>query len=1084
MAIEFLNGLDFAGDLELKKSDPKIILYDNSGANGTPNGEIVFSEADNTENFKLRYNGFNDRFEYWGLISGTSTLVGYWNRSTGTSLHSVGTISTGSDGTSANWKTAYDHSQDTHAPTNAEANVQADWNETTNTSDAFILNKPTIPTDFVSKANGGTFDGNITVQDISMGAADRFTHGDYLELSYGASNTSQFTFNADYDGAQTGTYTPQYSGTSSSGMSVVKMPSGGVGGLDFYVKQHGTTTGSHNISTFTKILELNQNGISTFGANVVLKGDLLPNADTTYDIGSNTLKWAEGHFDHLFIGETGNNPRIDIYTENGTASLADTFTDTSTDKSYIYFQAGTSSNDPGFIMHETSESSSPDERNEGVLHLVPSDDNNYGDYVSIHGTNDPDALKLHTSGAIETAANYQLALSSGSGSVKIDDSLDVTGDITVAGTVDGVDISALPTSFAPTNAEANVQADWNETTNTSDAFILNKPTIPTDFVSAANGGTFSGDVTVSGETSFKPKHYASTDDLNSDTRNIFSTHNVNNVTSNRPINYSSVYTLGGSTYNALQISTNEDYSESGMWIRQYNQNSASPQGTGWQNWAEVWTTNHANLGKISEWNTAYTHSQAAHAPTNAEANVQADWDETTTTSDAFILNKPTTFAPSAHNHAASEITSGTLSVSRLPSSVFLDRGDVNVTTTTGGSNTDPFDNAHTETKIAENGSRAIIYTGASAHLFSSYTGGSASVFQLGAHYNGTDFYMRVRTDGSSWKDWRKLYHTGYKPTYTDLGTMAYSNLTGTPTIPAAVTDFVSKANGGTFSGDITISKSVGDSVLTIEADTDNNVENDNPRIELKQDSGVIYGHFGLNGDVNSTFTGATANSAYIRSVGSFHVATNSSTNALEIDASQNATFYGNVSVTSGKFQLTVNAPTNLTTTIVNSTINVTFTASTTTNIDYYLVFSSVDGGDYGLISVIPPADFGATMSIIDDSFDATGTQAYRVYAVKNGVYSSPLTGNKSYSVTTPLEPTNMSVINLNTAYYVQWDPPSANTRFVTAYNVYKHEHATQGSLSRSSASLIYSGLNTSYMYQISGANNGNFHQFWVETTIA
>jgi hypothetical protein len=179
-----------------------------------------------------------------------------------------------------------------------------------------------------------------------------------------------------------------------------------------------------------------------------------------------------------------------------------------------------------------------------------------------------------------------------------------------------------------------------------------------------------------------------------------------------------------------------------------------------------------------------------------------------------------------------------------------------------------------------------------------------------------------------------------------------------------------------------------------------------------------------------------------------------------------------------------NAPTNLTTTIVNSTINVTFTASTTSGIDYYLVFSSVDGGDYGLISVIPPDDFGATMSIIDDSFDASGTQAYRVYAVKYGVYSSALTGNISFSVTTPLEPTNMSVVSLNTAYYVQWDPPSANARFVTAYNVYKHEHATQGSLSRSSATLIYSGLNTSYMYQISGANNGNFHQFWVETTVA
>jgi hypothetical protein len=48
-------------------------------------------------------------------------------------------------------------------------------------------------------------------------------------------------------------------------------------------------------------------------------------------------------------------------------------------------------------MHETSDS----ETNEGVLHLCPSDDNAYGDYVSIHGTNDPDVLKLHTDGTIE-----------------------------------------------------------------------------------------------------------------------------------------------------------------------------------------------------------------------------------------------------------------------------------------------------------------------------------------------------------------------------------------------------------------------------------------------------------------------------------------------------------------------------------------------------------------------------------------------------------------------------------------------------------------------------------------------------------
>lgn len=37
---------------------------------------------------------------------------------------------------------------------------------------------------------------------------------------------------------------------------------------------------------------------------------------------------------------------------------------------------------------------------------------------------------------------------------------------------------------------------------------------------------------------------------------------------------------------------------------------------------------------------AYDHSQSAHAPANAEQNVQADWNVTDTASDAFIKNKP------------------------------------------------------------------------------------------------------------------------------------------------------------------------------------------------------------------------------------------------------------------------------------------------------------------------------------------------------------------------------------------------------------------------------------------------------------
>ena len=177
------------------------------------------------------------------------------------------------------------------------------------------------------------------------------------------------------------------------------------------------------------------------------------------------------------------------------------------------------------------------------------------------------------------------------------------------------------------------------------------------------------------------------------------------------------------------------------------------------------------------------------------------------------------------------------------------------------------------------------------------------------------------------------------------------------------------------------------------------------------------------------------------------------------------------------------APASASAAIVGETVEVTFAASTTSNIDAYLVYSSIDGSDYGLISIVPPEDFSASMSIIDNAFDETGTQAYRVYAVKLGKFSSATTASVSYTVSSA-EPTTMNVVNLNNAFFVQWNPPSSNARFVTAYNVYKDENAVQASLSRSNASLVYSGMNTNYMYQISGNNNNNFHQFWVETTIA
>ena len=45
----------------------------------------------------------------------------------------------------SNYDTAFTHAGSTHAPSNAEQNVQSDWNISDSANDAFIKNKPTIP---------------------------------------------------------------------------------------------------------------------------------------------------------------------------------------------------------------------------------------------------------------------------------------------------------------------------------------------------------------------------------------------------------------------------------------------------------------------------------------------------------------------------------------------------------------------------------------------------------------------------------------------------------------------------------------------------------------------------------------------------------------------------------------------------------------------------------------------------------------------------------------------------------------------------------------------------------------------------
>ena len=172
---------------------------------------------------------------------------------------------------------------------------------------------------------------------------------------------------------------------------------------------------------------------------------------------------------------------------------------------------------------------------------------------------------------------------------------------------------------------------------------------------------------------------------------------------------------------------------------------------------------------------------------------------------------------------------------------------------------------------------------------------------------------------------------------------------------------------------------------------------------------------------------------------------------------------------------TSGAPTNVSASVVGQTIEVVFGKSSSNNIDYYQVWSSDDGADFGIIGQVPPDDFSGTMTIVDTTFNTSGTMSYRIYAVKEGVYSSPSLVSQAYTAGA-LSVINMSVIELPSAYYVQYDLPLS--RFIDHIEIYMDSATTQGALSRSNASLVYSGMNSSYMHSVGASRN--FHQFWVE----
>ena len=107
--------------------------------------------------------------------------------------------------------------------------------------------------------------------------------------------------------------------------------------------------------------------------------------------------------------------------------------------------------------------------------------------------------------------------------------------------------------------------------------------------------------------------------------------------------------------------------------------------------------------------------------------------------------------------------------------------------------------------------------------------------------------------------------------FTSSGQLMVVNPTGTnnvllvPTAPNAKVGIGTTAPAGNLH--IKSTGNIGDAKLIIEADADNNVESDNPRIELRQDNNLVSGSLYLEGNAGTTATNTIDNALVLDSKG-------------------------------------------------------------------------------------------------------------------------------------------------------------------------------------------------------------------------
>ena len=183
-----------------------------------------------------------------------------------------------------------------------------------------------------------------------------------------------------------------------------------------------------------------------------------------------------------------------------------------------------------------------------------------------------------------------------------------------------------------TGAEVNVQSDWNVTSTSSDAFIKNKPTIPTRTSQLTNDSGFLTSYTetdpiysaspAAGITAADISSWNAKSDFSGDYDDLTNKPTIGNATLTIQKNGTNVQTFtanatSNKTANITVPTKTSDITNDSDFVSDANY---------------VHTDNNFTTAE---------KSKLAGIAAGAEVNVQANWTQTTTTADDYIKNKPT-----------------------------------------------------------------------------------------------------------------------------------------------------------------------------------------------------------------------------------------------------------------------------------------------------------------------------------------------------------------------------------------------------------------------------------------------------------